>query len=107
MIYKIGLLPAFFYLSFLILLTFWLGTLVRKKLMADDNQKSTFFVEATLLAFLISFTFSVAAGKYDQRREVFNDEINAISTAIYRIKLYPDSVYADLKPLMNQYFSTG
>ena len=106
MIYTLNLLQAFLVVSVLILISFLIGTKLRNRFLPVDAKQSTFYIEGILLSLLISFTFSVAAGKYDKRRSVFNDEINAISTAMHRIKLYPDSVYLDLRPLMANYLET-
>lgn len=84
----------------------FIGYQVRNRFLPVDAKQSTFYIEGILLSLLISFTFSVAAGKYDKRRSVFNDEINAISTAMHRIKLYPDSAYLELRPLMANYLET-
>jgi len=60
-------------------------------------------VEGTLLSLLIGFTFSLAAGKYDKRRSTFTDEINTISTTIYRSHLYPDSIANKFTLLLKPY----
>jgi len=106
MIYNSSLLQAFLVVSCLILISFWIGTQIRNRFLPVEAKKSTFFIEGILLSLLISFTFSVAAGKYDKRRSVFTDEINAISTAMYRIKLYPDTIYRELRPLLANYLET-
>jgi hypothetical protein len=50
-----------------------------------------------LLALLLSFTFSMSAGKSDGRRQVIVQEANNIGTAILRCDLYPDSTRRALK----------
>jgi cellobiose-specific phosphotransferase system component IIC len=50
-----------------------------------------------LLALLLSFTFSMSAGKSDDRRQVIVQEANDIGTAILRCDLYPDSTRRALK----------
>jgi len=50
-----------------------------------------------LLALLLSFTFSMSAGKSDSRRQVIVQEANNIGTAILRCDLYPDSTRRALK----------
>jgi hypothetical protein len=44
-----------------------------------------------LLAFLLAFTFSMSANRYEARRQAVIEEANAIGTAIERADLYPDS----------------
>jgi hypothetical protein len=43
-----------------------------------------------LLAFLLAFTFSMSASRYDARRHVLVEEANDIGTAILRSDLYSD-----------------
>jgi hypothetical protein len=59
-----------------------------------------------LLALLLSFTFGISASKSDGRRQVIVEEANAISTAILRCDLYPDSIQKDLRPLFSSYLDT-
>jgi membrane protease YdiL (CAAX protease family) len=44
-----------------------------------------------LLALFLAFTFSMAASRYDTRRQVLIEEANVIGTAILRADLYPDT----------------
>ena len=53
-----------------------------------------------LLGLLIAFTFSGAALRFDGRRQLINDEANAISTAYLRLDLLP----ADAQPAIRQLF---
>ena len=54
-----------------------------------------------LLAFLLAFTFSMSASRYDARRHVLIEEANDIGTAVLRADLYSDeerrSFRADFK----------
>jgi hypothetical protein len=45
-----------------------------------------------VMGLLIAFTFGASAERFKQRKEVIVKESNCISTAIYRIGLYADSV---------------
>lgn len=56
-----------------------------------------------LLALLLSFTFSMSAGKSDSRRQVIVQEANNIGTAILRCDLYPDSTRRALKADFSAY----
>ena len=42
-----------------------------------------------LLALLLAFTFSAAATRFDGRRQLISDEVNAIGTAWLRVDLLP------------------
>jgi hypothetical protein len=56
-----------------------------------------------LMALLMAFTFSIAAEKFDRSRRVLVEEANAISTAILRCDLYPDSIRTLLRADFSQY----
>jgi hypothetical protein len=56
-----------------------------------------------LLALLLSFTFSISAGKNDLRRQLIVQEANDIGTVILRADLYPDSIKSGLHSLLSNY----
>lgn len=56
-----------------------------------------------LLALLLSFTFSMSANRNEMKRDVIVKEANAISTAILRCDLYPDSIRKQLHTDFNSY----
>jgi hypothetical protein len=83
----------------------------RRQLKRDPDSSSDGLgpVEGSLLgllALLLSFTFGISASKSDNRRQVIVEEANAISTAILRCDLYPDSIQRDLRPLFRSYVDT-
>jgi hypothetical protein len=45
-----------------------------------------------LLAFLLAFTFGMVASRFEVRRQVLLDEVNAIGTAYLRAALLPDLI---------------
>lgn len=55
-----------------------------------------------LLAFLLAFTFGLAASRYDTRRQLLLDEANAIGTTYLRAALLPEGA-GDIRPLLRQY----
>ncbi|ULQ51612.1 hypothetical protein [Flavihumibacter fluvii] len=59
-----------------------------------------------LNAFLLAFTFSMSAGRYEARRDILVLEANNIGTAILRADLYPDSMRNILMPLFREYVET-
>jgi hypothetical protein len=80
----------------------------RRNLVKDPDQVADGLgpVEGSLLgllALLLSFTFSMSAGKSDTRRQVIVQEANNISTAILRCDLYPDSIRKALRADFRQY----
>ena len=56
----------------------------------------------TLLALLIGFSFSMAAGRYDQRKQLEEEEANAIGTEYVRAELVPAHT-AQIQELLRQY----
>ena len=58
----------------------------------------------TLLGLLLAFTFSIAASRFDSRKQVCVQEANAIGTAYLRTSLMPRSELAEhLRGLLRQY----
>jgi hypothetical protein len=55
-----------------------------------------------LLAFLLAFTFSLSASRYDTRRQLLLDEANAIGTTYLRAAMLPEG-RADIESLLRQY----
>jgi hypothetical protein len=93
--------PAFYvvlpYLCLLILVN-WVGFRYKKeqlKKFPDLTPAGLGPTEGSLLglmALLLSFTFSMSAAKFENRRQLVVEEANDIGTAVLRCDLYPDSV---------------
>jgi hypothetical protein len=56
-----------------------------------------------LLAFMLAFTFSMAANRFDARRLALADEVNAIGTAYLRARLLPEPQKEIAKKQLVQY----
>jgi hypothetical protein len=56
-----------------------------------------------LLAFLLAFTFNMAASRYEDRRQVVLQEANAIETAYLRTRLLPEHQHSEAAGLLRQY----
>jgi hypothetical protein len=56
-----------------------------------------------LLGLLIAFTFSGAASRFQDRRDLITDEANAIGTAYLRLDLLPSDVQQPLRELFRRY----
>ena len=73
----------------------------------DDGDRDSFgyVVSATLtlLGLIISFTFSMAATRYDQRRLFEEEEANAIGTELVRVDLLPVADAQGLTRLLREY----
>ncbi len=77
----------------------------------EDKETSGKFgpVEGSLLgllAFLLAFTFSMSASRYDARRHVLVEEANDISTAILRADLYPETERTAFRTDFKDYVET-
>jgi hypothetical protein len=59
-----------------------------------------------LLGLLIAFTFSGAASRLQDRRDLIVDEANAIGTAYLRVDLLPSDVQPQLRELFRRYTDT-
>jgi len=56
-----------------------------------------------LLAFMLAFTFSLAASRFDARRQAVLEEANAIGTTYLRTQLLPDPEGPELAKLLRRY----
>ena len=56
-----------------------------------------------LLAFLLAFTFGMAASRFETRRELLLDEVNAIGTCYLRAGLVPDSQRIEIRERLREY----
>ncbi|WP_223428529.1 bestrophin-like domain [Tateyamaria pelophila] len=57
----------------------------------------------SLLAFLLAFTFSMAASRFEERRESVLEEANSIGTAYLRADLLAEPLRSNAKHLLKQY----
>jgi hypothetical protein len=56
-----------------------------------------------LLAFMLAFTFSMAATRYDARRQAVFEEANSIGTTYLRARLLPEPQRSNISKLLRQY----
>jgi hypothetical protein len=56
-----------------------------------------------LLAFMVAFTFGVAASHFDARRQALLEEVNAIRTAYLRADLLQDPHRSEIRNLLREY----
>lgn len=87
---------------------YWLGHLVRRKVFNREskNDENVGVVQGSLLgllALILGFSFSLSNNRFDKRLNLVIDESNAISTAILRADLYPDSVRKELRKELKAY----
>lgn len=73
---------------------------------ADDSRDDFNVVQAatlTLLGLIIGFTFSMAVNRYDQRKNLEEEEANAIGTAYLRADLLPEADAAKVRGILREY----
>jgi len=86
----------------------WVGTRLRRmRRVANDAEREDLgtikSASLTLLALLIGFTFSMAVGRYDQRKNYEEAEANAIGTEYLRADLLQAADAAHLRQLLKAY----
>jgi hypothetical protein len=71
----------------------------------EDHAPVGAIVGATLglLAFLLAFTFGLAASRFDARKGFILDEANAIGTTYLRAALLPEPQRAEIRALLREY----
>jgi hypothetical protein len=92
----------------LVLLSIYGGILLahlRKRSQEDQETSVSAIVGPTtaLLAFLLAFTFGLTASRYDAKRALLLDEVNAIETTFLRAGLIPGPHGAAVRALLNEY----
>jgi hypothetical protein len=107
MINKYPLLVLAFSLG-LLTLSAWVGATrfsgLREQVTALRNEYGIIQgATLTLLGLIIGFTFSMALGRYDQRKNYEEEEANAIGTEYLRAELLPAAEAAKVKSLLLQY----
>jgi hypothetical protein len=86
----------------------WAGASSRKKrgaLSAEERDEFGMILTATLtlLGLIIGFTFSMAIGRYDQRKNYEEEEANAIGTEYVRADLLPAGNAEKVRGLLKAY----
>jgi len=70
---------------------------------AADSSGSVVGATLGLLAFILAFTFGMAASRYDARKQLLLDEVNAIGTAYLRAGLLPGPYQTEVRTLLREY----
>ena len=97
--------------SLLLLVVLWLaariGTFLRGRSPLKDDEREDFGVvqaaTLTLLGLIIGFSFSMAVGRYDLRKNYEEAEANAIGTEYFRAGLLPATDAAVVRTLLRKY----
>ena len=82
-----------------------LGNYLRQRADEEKRTPTGAAVGATLglLAFLLAFTFGMAANRYDNRKQVVLQEANAIGTTYLRADFLPEPLDEEAKGLLREY----
>lgn len=101
-------LPLIFVLSILIVLLAMIlgariGALGRRSEDGDEPIGSVVGSTLGLLAFILAFTFGMTASRYDMRKELLLEEVNAIGTTYLRAGLLPESHRNEVRDLLREY----
>jgi hypothetical protein len=100
---------VFSLLSFCLLwVAAWIGTtLLRRKRKLEESARGDFDVvlaaTLTLLGLILGFSFSMAISRYDQRKNLEEEEANAIGTEYLRAGLLPAADAAKVRALLKDY----
>lgn len=73
---------------------------------ADEKEASVGAMVGSilgLLAFMLAFTFGMAASRFDARRQTVLEEANAIGTTFLRARLLPEPQQAESARLLREY----
>ena len=99
---------VFFLVSFAVLcVSAWTGTRLLRRHALDESARDDFSViqaaTLTLLGLILGFSFSMAISRYDQRKNLEEEEANAIGTEYLRADLLPAADAAKVKGLLERY----
>jgi len=100
--------PAFIFTFLMLTAAAWLGTARFEKLRSEAAATREEFrvIQAatlTLLGLIISFTFSMALDRYEERKNFESAEASAITTAYMRAELLPPADAARVRSLLGSY----
>lgn len=93
---------------------FWVSSIIGYRLkkkehdLQEASREDFKFVlggTLTLLGLIIGFTFSMAVGRYDQRKNLEEEEANAIGTEYVRADLLPAADAANTRSLLVDYLA--
>ena len=92
-------------------LTLWLAawtgaTIFRRRKLEEGAREDFGVIQAatlTLLGLILAFSFSMATSRYDQRKNLEEEEANAIGTEYLRADLLPAADAAKVKGLLKDY----
>src|SRR4249920_3349100 len=85
----------------------WIGPFLRRRLELHESVRDDFGLimaaTLTLLGLIIGFIFLMATNRYDQRKNLEEEEANAIGTEYVRADLLPAADAAKVRALLKNY----
>lgn len=106
---QIPLWGLFFLTAVMVLASIWVGTFLgqrrRRKPKHETEASLGTIISATLglLAFMLAFTFGIAAERFQARRQLLLEEVNAIGTSYLRASLLLEPHRSDIRKLLREY----
>lgn len=82
-----------------------IGMLIRKRAEGEPEGPVGGVVGATLglLAFMLAFTFGTTTDRFNTKKQLLLDEVNALGTAVLRAELLPEPHRTECLKLLKQY----
>lgn len=82
-----------------------IARLRRERAGKDEDSSVNTVAGATLglLAFILAFTFGFTASRYDMRRQMLLDEVNAVETTYLRTGFIPEPHCSEVRRLIREY----
>ena len=80
-----------------------IGTRIKQHSGAADSSASVVGATLGLLAFILAFTFNMAANRFDARKQLYVKELDAISTTYLRAGLLPQSYKTRVRAALRDY----
>lgn len=92
----------------IVLASIYIGFLIgvrvlRKKTGAGASAGSIVGASLGLLAFMLAFTFGIASNRFDTRKQIVLDEVNAIGATYLRANMLPEPPRAEARELLRDY----
>ena len=85
---------------------FRLGSYIRRRHEKGENEAPVGTIVGAmlgLLAFILAFTFGIAASRFDDRKRLLLDEVNTIGTVFLRADFLPEPQRTETRMLLKKY----
>lgn len=80
-----------------------LGTIMKQPDEEEASIGSIVGASLGLLAFLLAFTFNMAANRFDQRKQLLMDDVNAVANVYRRAGMLPEAYAGNARTLVREY----